>query len=137
MASVTRLVLVLEDLHLVAGDLPQHLGCHLGLGQDGTVAHGVAVIVDDEQRGELQLLGVALDTPDPEHVARLDLRLLVAVADDLVPGENLWHRGTTILYRHHLAVGTRLSSLPGASPRPRPRRRPDRPGRSSVGTTRR
>src|SRR5690606_40697018 len=31
LASVTRLVLVLEDLHLVAGDLPHHLGCDLGL----------------------------------------------------------------------------------------------------------
>ena len=81
--AVTALVAVLVDLYLLALDLLDDLGRHESLGEIGLARADLALVVDDEERRELERLAVRhlLDLYD---VALGDFVLLSARADDCV-----------------------------------------------------
>jgi hypothetical protein len=79
--AVPRLVLVLEHLDLVTGGGADHLGGHPGILQFLASRGDLALVVDEEQRGEGDF-ALAVETLDVDDVAFANLGLLAARADD-------------------------------------------------------
>src|ERR671914_1136723 len=87
-AALAGLVLVGEDADLLAPVMVDHAGRDLGLGQLVGGRGHVAVVVDDQQRLQLEAGPVvAAELLDVDHVADLHLVLLSAGPDD---GVHLW-----------------------------------------------
>src|SRR5215216_1199020 len=94
-AALAGLVLVGEDADLGAPVVVDHAGRDLGLGQVGGGRGHVAVVVDDQQRLQLEAgTVVAAELLDVDEVADLHLVLLPAGADDGVHlGSSFQHGG--------------------------------------------
>src|SRR5215216_1653862 len=92
-AALAGLVLVGEDADLPAPVLVDHTGRDLGLGQVGSGRGHVAVVVDDQQRFQLEAGAVVVaEALDVDEVADLHLVLLSAGPDDGVHLGSSFHR---------------------------------------------
>src|SRR5512133_418551 len=99
-AALAGLVLVGEDADLLAPVLVDHAGRDLGLGQVGGGRGDVAVVVDDQQRLQLEAGAVvAAELLDVDEVADLHLVLLPAGPDDGVHQGSSFHGGGVRLDR--------------------------------------
>src|SRR5512132_3178488 len=81
-AALAGLVLVGEDADLLAPVLVNHAGRDLGLGQVAGRRGHVAVVVDDQQRLQLEAGAVVAELLDVDEVTDLHLVLLSAGPDD-------------------------------------------------------